>query len=367
MVVPFGDKNYYAVRPQIAIPEPSRSADERALDLDGFFALHPALASLKSIYDERHLAIVHAVGSPANTRSHFDAQDYMESGTPGTKSAPDGWLNRYMQANSQSTASPFRGVALSANVPRSLMGHAPAIAMAHVAGFGIRGGPATAQIEEIFAKMYPDTFEAVKMLRAANPEQYSPENGAAVSPVSIRSDHASDLSAGESGCRSRNRFRRRWRLGYAREPGRRTRTAFHSPERIRRWPCSALSRSRRSHAERGCSNYDGIWPRDSSERLGRHGSRPCELHVCIRRASPGRKGLRPLARSCSRTAFRRPGSRCHDGFPRCIFGDSREAHASARGIQDFSGLQTGGFPPAALKFGDRRINHLIRFSGTWSN
>src|SRR5215475_3969587 len=127
MVVPFGDRNYYAVRPQIAIPEPTRSGDERAIDLDGFFALHPALSSLKPIYDERHLALVHAVGSPANTRSHFDAQDYMESGAPGTKSAPDGWLNRYMQVNSESSASPFRGVALSANVPRSLMGRAPAI------------------------------------------------------------------------------------------------------------------------------------------------------------------------------------------------------------------------------------------------
>jgi uncharacterized protein (DUF1501 family) len=178
MVVPFGDKNYYAVRPQIAIPEPSRSATERAIDLDGFFALHPALGSLKGIYDERHLAIIHAVGSPANTRSHFDAQDYMESGTPGRKSVADGWLNRYMQANSESAASPFRGVALSANIPRTLMGPASTIAMAQIAAFGIRGGPATAQLEETFAKMYPDTFDAVKKLRSANPEQYPPENGA---------------------------------------------------------------------------------------------------------------------------------------------------------------------------------------------
>src|SRR5262245_2332184 len=178
MVVPFGDKNYYAVRPQIAIPEPSRSGDERAIDLDGFFALHPSLASLKSIYGERHLALIHAVGSPANTRSHFDAQDYMESVTRRTMSAPDGWLDRHMQANSKSAASRFRGVALSANVPRSLMRRAPAIEMARIRGFGIRGGPATAQVEEIFAKMYPDTFEAVRKLRAANPEQYSPENGA---------------------------------------------------------------------------------------------------------------------------------------------------------------------------------------------
>src|SRR4029079_6341374 len=129
-----------AVRPQIAILEPMHSGDERAIDLDGFFALHPALPSLKSIYDERDLAIVHAVGSPANTRSHFDAQDYMESGTPATKSAPDGWLNRYLQANSESTTSPFRGVALSANVPRSLMGRAPSIAMARAAAFGTREG-----------------------------------------------------------------------------------------------------------------------------------------------------------------------------------------------------------------------------------
>jgi uncharacterized protein (DUF1501 family) len=178
MVVPFGDRNYYAVRPQIAIPEPTRSGDERAIDLDGFYALHPALRSLKGIYDERHLALVHAVGSPANTRSHFDAQDYMESGAPGTKSIADGWLNRYMQTNSEPGASPFRGIALTATVPRSLMGSAPAIAMARVAAFGIRGGPATAQIEETFSKMYPETFEAVRMLRAANPEQYAPENGA---------------------------------------------------------------------------------------------------------------------------------------------------------------------------------------------
>ncbi len=83
IVAPFGDEHYYSARPQIAIPEPKSGAAERAIDLDGFFGLHPALDSLKPIYDERHLAIVHAVGSPSNTRSHFDAQDYMECGAPG--------------------------------------------------------------------------------------------------------------------------------------------------------------------------------------------------------------------------------------------------------------------------------------------
>ena len=97
MVVPFGDKNYYSYRPQIAIPEPGRSSQDGTIDLDGFFGLHPALAPFKPLYDSKNLAIVHAVGSPDNTRSHFDAQDYMESGTPGNKGTGDGWLNRFMQ------------------------------------------------------------------------------------------------------------------------------------------------------------------------------------------------------------------------------------------------------------------------------
>ena len=86
-VIPFKDKSYYSLRPSIAIAEPA-SGEERTIDLDGFYGLHPALASLKSVYDKGHLAIVHAAGSPDNTRSHFDAQDYMEIGTPGIKSTP---------------------------------------------------------------------------------------------------------------------------------------------------------------------------------------------------------------------------------------------------------------------------------------
>src|SRR5579864_9295719 len=122
MVVPFGDKHYYELRPQIAIPAPGRNADESSIDLDGFFGLHPGLASLKPIFDDKHLAIVHAVGSPDNTRSHFDAQDYMESGAPGNKTVADGWLNRFLQRNEESQASPFRAVAISGHLPRCLAG-----------------------------------------------------------------------------------------------------------------------------------------------------------------------------------------------------------------------------------------------------
>ena len=129
MVAPFGDKNYSAARPQISIADPSRGGDERAIDLDGFFGLHPSLDSLKPIYDAGHLAIVHAAGSPDSTRSHFDAQDYMEAGAPGNKSVSDGWLNRYLQASPENNATPFRAVALGATLPRSLGGAAPTSAL----------------------------------------------------------------------------------------------------------------------------------------------------------------------------------------------------------------------------------------------
>ena len=92
MVVPHGDGEYYAARPTIAIARPGSAGG--ALDLDGHFGLHPRLTQLHALYTRGQLAVVHACGSPDPTRSHFDAQDYMETGTPGVKSTPDGWLNR---------------------------------------------------------------------------------------------------------------------------------------------------------------------------------------------------------------------------------------------------------------------------------
>ncbi|HWC76031.1 MAG TPA: DUF1501 domain-containing protein [Blastocatellia bacterium] len=189
MVVPFGDRSYASVRPQIAIPEPKGGNPDASLDLDGFFALHPALAAFKPIYAAGQLAVVHAVGSPDNTRSHFDAQDYMESGTPGRKSTPDGWLNRYLQSSNAVKASPFRAVAFSANTPRSLLGTAPSISMTNISDFGVRGGQGSTQVAQSFEALYAqntdmlsgtgkEAFEAVKMLKKANPRQYAAARGA---------------------------------------------------------------------------------------------------------------------------------------------------------------------------------------------
>src|ERR1700681_1441131 len=145
VIVPFGEPEYYRARPSIAIPRPN-SGENAAIDLDGFFGFNPRLQALKPFWDSRQLAIVHACGSPDSTRSHFDAQDYMESGTPGVKSTSEGWLNRYLQAQHTEESTPFRAVALTAQLPRVLQGAAPALAMNQIAQFGIRGGQANEAI-----------------------------------------------------------------------------------------------------------------------------------------------------------------------------------------------------------------------------
>jgi uncharacterized protein (DUF1501 family) len=154
-VIPFKDRAYYALRPSIAIAEPA-SGEERAVDLDGFYGLHPALAPLKSLYDKGHLAIVHAAGSPDNTRSHFDAQDYMEIGTPGIKSTPDGWLNRCLNENKKAE-SPFRGVALTARLPRILAGSAPALTLSSIDEFRLRNEAMAATLQKLYTNT-PDSL-----------------------------------------------------------------------------------------------------------------------------------------------------------------------------------------------------------------
>ena len=194
MVVPHGDKSYYGLRPSIAIPRPSglsRTISENAaIDLDGFFGLHPSLASFKPLYDRGILAPVHAVGSPSATRSHFDAQDYMETGTPDVKGTQDGWLNRYLAVRGtcdECKASPFRAVSLTQQTPRIMEGPSEVVAMNNLNEFTVRASGSQAErLEALYRTGSADLvhgtgaemFEAVKMLKAANPQKYAPRNGA---------------------------------------------------------------------------------------------------------------------------------------------------------------------------------------------
>ena len=215
IVVPHGDKDLYRLRPGLAIGRPSGGGGN-ALELDGFFGLHPALAPFLPIYKSGHLAAIHACGSPNGTRSHFDAQDYMESGAPGNKGVADGWLSRTVLACPQDraklAASPFRAVALGGAMPRILQGDAGALAIPDLKTFGVgtsnaggqkRGGNAQNEamtaaamaggggggvaggFETLYDKAVGDvlhgtgqeSFEAIKMLRRINPAGYAPARG----------------------------------------------------------------------------------------------------------------------------------------------------------------------------------------------
>ena len=188
MVVPHAESSYYDLRPTIAIPAPGKT--NGAIDLDGHFGLHPSMQPLESFWKNKNLAIVTAAGSPDNTRSHFDAQDYMESGTPGNKGTRDGWLNRVLQATGGKDDSPFRAVSLTQQLPRSLYGRSPSVAMANLADFSIKAGVYSNNMKGGFEGLYQqnakdslgetgkETFEAVNYLKTANPAQYKPDNGA---------------------------------------------------------------------------------------------------------------------------------------------------------------------------------------------
>jgi uncharacterized protein (DUF1501 family) len=189
VVVPYGEHSYYDLRPNIAIPKPDGGA-ESVINLDGYFGLHPSLQSFKPLWDSKRLAIVHASGSPDSTRSHFDAQDYMESATPGVKSTEDGWLNRYLQVKPDPQKSLFRAVSMTQNMPRVMQGKAPTLAISNLADFSIRAGQSSAAMQGGFEAMYDqtvndalhgtgrETFEAVNYLKQVNPAQYKAENGA---------------------------------------------------------------------------------------------------------------------------------------------------------------------------------------------
>ena len=222
-VIPYADPGYRKARPSIGISAPRNGDASAAIDLNGHFGLHPALSDLGPLYRDGRLGIVHAVGSPDISRSHFDCQDFMESGTPGLKSTSDGWMNRF-SSTLPKTDSKFRSLALTQTLPRVLRGASPAVALARIDDFHVRedielaeggamkdggrygrrgsnrrpdggGGmtapnPGDASSAAAFEKLYADaakdmlgnagreTFEAIEALKVADPSKYSPRAGA---------------------------------------------------------------------------------------------------------------------------------------------------------------------------------------------
>ncbi len=201
MIVPYGEDDYYRARPSIAIARPGTA--EGAIDLNGFFGLHPRMSAFKPLWDRGDLAVVQASGSHDTTRSHFDAQDYMESATPGVKSTRDGWLNRYLSASANASAdkqaasaahdmavakgrNPLRAVAVTSQMPRALQGVAPALAMGKAADFNVADMGARTSFEEIYQAAQDRTlngtageaFDAMRTLASKTAVPYRPANGA---------------------------------------------------------------------------------------------------------------------------------------------------------------------------------------------
>ena len=163
VVVPHGERAYYASRPTIAIPRPD-GTEHGAIDLDGHFGLHPSLKALKPLWDRRQLAIVEAVGSPDPSRSHFDAQDYMESGTPGLKATSDGWLNRAMRPEPQ--PSPLRAISLSPDLPRTLRGKNEALTIANLNEFQVKDAALAATFESMYGATGREAFDAIRIVQS---------------------------------------------------------------------------------------------------------------------------------------------------------------------------------------------------------
>lgn len=188
-VTPFTDEYLKAARPGLFISAAKNSTGKSLIDLDGHFGLHPAMQGFEQAFRDKRLAIVHGIGSPNNTRSHFDAQDYMESGTPFNKGTASGWLNRAIGLLDHDAITPFTAVSLTSAMPRSLYGDNPAVAINNLQDFAIqmRGNPSgTNMAAKSFEDLYDQTsegllkqtgkesFEAIKMLQKADIKNYKP-------------------------------------------------------------------------------------------------------------------------------------------------------------------------------------------------
>ena len=189
-VTPFTDTYLQAARPTLFMTAANDGKTTPLIDLDGKFGLHPGMKAFEPLFRNKQLAIVHGIGSPNNTRSHFDAQDYMESGTPFNKGTSSGWLNRAVGLMGHD-ATPFRAVSLTSSMPRSFYGNNPSISISNLQDFAIqmKGNPMGANMAaRSFEELYDQTsssllketgkesFDAVKMLQKVDTRNYKPEN-----------------------------------------------------------------------------------------------------------------------------------------------------------------------------------------------
>ncbi len=253
LVVPYGEEAYYAARPTIAIAKPG-AGDGAALALDEHFALHPALAGLMPLWQAGQLAFIHAAGSPDPTRSHFDAQLFIENGTPGRRVTADGWMNRLLAALPGAPNGPTSAVAVGPTLPQILRGRLP------VANLPL--GPAAANKMAIDR---PEVAQAFDRLYSANDPLGRAYRQGRAARAELIGDLSSEQQMADNGAPPANtyptqaakagrayhprpqyppRLCRPRRLGHPCPAGRPYRPAGRSAAPARRWPRRLRARAR---------------------------------------------------------------------------------------------------------------------------
>ena len=287
-VPPMDERSLKKLRPRLFMSAARSARGGRLIDLNGEFGLHPAFEPLHRLWGEERLAIVHSVGSPDSTRSHFDAQDYMETGTPGRKGTASGWLNRVSGLLGHEPT-PFRNVSMTAALPRSFYGDEPAIAVTDLADFRVKlpGASGAARAagqgfealyeetsQDLLRKSGGETFEALDLLSKANLSSYRPARGAEYpdSPLGQSLRQIAQLIKSEVG--PRGRFRRDRRLGHPCAAGDRQRQLRQPGPRPVALDRRLLDRSGHLPGRRRADDHDRVRPHRRRERLRRHRPRP---------------------------------------------------------------------------------------------
>jgi uncharacterized protein (DUF1501 family) len=324
-VTPLDDATLKQLRPRLAMSAARAAGDSALADLGVGFGLHPGFSALLPFWQERRLAIVHAVGSPDPTRSHFDAQDYMETGTPGRKGTPSGWLNRAVGLLGHDRT-PFRAVAMTPSLPRSLYGEEPAVAVTNLADFRVRL-PGADQVAvaagQGFETLYErasqsllrstgtETFEAIDVLSATDIAHYQPANGASYpkGPLGdamrqiallIKSDVGLEVAFAESG-------------------GWDTHVQQGAVDQ------RLLDRPGLPPGRRAAHHHDRVRPHGARERVRRHRPRPRLLPVRARQPRRRRQGARSSPRHPPRCALRGARPAGDHRLPRGVLRAGRQA------------------------------------------
>ncbi len=189
--VPWGEAAYYTARPTLAIPRPDSGLPNRAIDLDGFFGMAAALQPLMTAYTNGHLLFIHAAGSTDPSRSHFDAQRFMEVGLPGSNSLYTGWLGRHLYSVSpMSPTAQLRAVGISTGLQQTLVGGPLTLPIPNLDAFGLSGTTSTVNNRQVaLGDMYSTvadpvhaaaetTIQTINLLNTINFAGYVPAGGA---------------------------------------------------------------------------------------------------------------------------------------------------------------------------------------------